>query len=316
MLNVTCESHSVELVWSGQQNLHISWRSFTTQNFKAFMKWLSLLLLQVRRIIMLVWQSGKNWKLRRLGNLKCCGSHSKLHKYFTVAWYGWKSNSLNWFSVHLSYHISSRCVLSLRRHCMKAAGQKDHCIGYFLLCPSWVFIIKPEEGVCLEDQASVGGNIKMALKEMGLEGVDQIHLGQDMVHWQFLVNIIMNLCISQSAGIFLIRWASVMSQGRLCFLEFISCKDIGVSSSGQAGCLNGHWPDMLYCSYVSGSCNRCKLLPYSTGQCFHYHRDQWTCNCRWPCIKTRDCYFPCIKPDIEYTVWCQCRSPAYVSSNV
>jgi hypothetical protein len=57
----------------------------------------------------------------------------------------------------------------------------------------------------LEDQASVGGNIKMALKEMGLEGVDQIHLGQDMVHWQFLVNIIMNLCISQSAGIFLIR---------------------------------------------------------------------------------------------------------------
>jgi hypothetical protein len=36
-------------------------------------------------------------------------------------------------------------------------------------------------------------NIKMDLRETGLEGVDWIHVAQDSVQWQALVNTVMNL---------------------------------------------------------------------------------------------------------------------------
>jgi hypothetical protein len=38
-------------------------------------------------------------------------------------------------------------------------------------------------------------NIKMDLREMGLEGLDWIHLAQDRVQWRDLVNTIMNLLV-------------------------------------------------------------------------------------------------------------------------
>jgi hypothetical protein len=36
-------------------------------------------------------------------------------------------------------------------------------------------------------------NIKMDLREIGLEGVDWIHLAQDRDQWRVLVNTVMNL---------------------------------------------------------------------------------------------------------------------------
>jgi hypothetical protein len=35
--------------------------------------------------------------------------------------------------------------------------------------------------------------IKLDLKEIGYDGVDWIHTTQDRLHWQTLVNILMNL---------------------------------------------------------------------------------------------------------------------------
>jgi hypothetical protein len=35
-------------------------------------------------------------------------------------------------------------------------------------------------------------NIKMDLREIGLEGLDRIHLAQDMDRWLVLVNTVMN----------------------------------------------------------------------------------------------------------------------------
>jgi hypothetical protein len=37
------------------------------------------------------------------------------------------------------------------------------------------------------------GNIRMALREIGWEGVEWIHLAQDKAQWWVLVNMIMNL---------------------------------------------------------------------------------------------------------------------------
>jgi hypothetical protein len=39
-------------------------------------------------------------------------------------------------------------------------------------------------------------NIKIDLRETGLEGVDWIHLIQDRGWWQALLNIAMNLCVT------------------------------------------------------------------------------------------------------------------------
>jgi hypothetical protein len=43
----------------------------------------------------------------------------------------------------------------------------------------------------------------MDLREMVLEGVDWMHLAQDRDRWQALVNMIMNLWVSQKVGDFL-----------------------------------------------------------------------------------------------------------------
>jgi hypothetical protein len=40
-----------------------------------------------------------------------------------------------------------------------------------------------------------GGIIKMDIKETGYEGVEWIHLAQDMDQWRILVNMLMNLLV-------------------------------------------------------------------------------------------------------------------------
>jgi hypothetical protein len=46
-------------------------------------------------------------------------------------------------------------------------------------------------------------NIKMDLSEIGLGGVDWIHLAQDRDQWCVPVNMVMNLWVLQKAGNFL-----------------------------------------------------------------------------------------------------------------
>jgi hypothetical protein len=46
-------------------------------------------------------------------------------------------------------------------------------------------------------------NIKINLMEIGLEGVDWIHLAQNREWWQALVNIVMNLQVPYKVGNFL-----------------------------------------------------------------------------------------------------------------
>jgi hypothetical protein len=41
-----------------------------------------------------------------------------------------------------------------------------------------------------------GDSVKMDIREIGLEGVDWIHLAQDMDRWRALVNTVMNLPIA------------------------------------------------------------------------------------------------------------------------
>jgi hypothetical protein len=43
-------------------------------------------------------------------------------------------------------------------------------------------------------------NIKMDLREIGWDGMDWIDLAQDRDQWRDLVNTVMNLRVSQSAG--------------------------------------------------------------------------------------------------------------------
>jgi hypothetical protein len=50
----------------------------------------------------------------------------------------------------------------------------------------------------------MGRNIRIDLREIGWEGVDWIHLPQDMDHWKALVNMVMNLWVPQKVGNFLI----------------------------------------------------------------------------------------------------------------
>jgi hypothetical protein len=39
------------------------------------------------------------------------------------------------------------------------------------------------------------GNIKIALKELGLDGVDCIHLAQGRVKWRAVMNMVMNIWV-------------------------------------------------------------------------------------------------------------------------
>jgi hypothetical protein len=45
-------------------------------------------------------------------------------------------------------------------------------------------------------------NIRMDLREVGLEGVDWIHLSQDSVWWRALANAVINLGLHKKQGIF------------------------------------------------------------------------------------------------------------------
>jgi len=47
-------------------------------------------------------------------------------------------------------------------------------------------------------------NIRMDLREIGWEGVDWIHVGEDRDWWQAVLNMVMNLQVPQKAGNFLI----------------------------------------------------------------------------------------------------------------
>jgi hypothetical protein len=46
-------------------------------------------------------------------------------------------------------------------------------------------------------------NIKLDLREIGIDGVNWIQLAQDRVLWQAFVNTVMNLRVSEKAGNFL-----------------------------------------------------------------------------------------------------------------
>jgi hypothetical protein len=46
-------------------------------------------------------------------------------------------------------------------------------------------------------------DIKMGLRERGLDGVDWIHLAQDSDRWRAVVNTVMNLRVPGKAGNFL-----------------------------------------------------------------------------------------------------------------
>jgi hypothetical protein len=57
------------------------------------------------------------------------------------------------------------------------------------------------------------GSIKMNLTEIGLEGVDWIHLAQDRDQWRTLVNMIMNLMVLQKPGNFLTSSVTISFHG-------------------------------------------------------------------------------------------------------
>jgi len=48
----------------------------------------------------------------------------------------------------------------------------------------------------LREEITWKDDIEMDHKEIGCEDVDWIHLAQDMVHWQSLVNIVVKLWVS------------------------------------------------------------------------------------------------------------------------
>jgi hypothetical protein len=52
-------------------------------------------------------------------------------------------------------------------------------------------------------------DMKMNLKEVGSEGVEWIHLAQDVANWGVLMNVIMNLLLLGKARNFLTRLAYV-----------------------------------------------------------------------------------------------------------
>jgi hypothetical protein len=65
-------------------------------------------------------------------------------------------------------------------------------------------VVKPEgKGPLEEPRHRCENNIKMDLKEIGWEGMDWIHLTQDRDQWWALLNIVLNLCVPEKAGIFL-----------------------------------------------------------------------------------------------------------------
>jgi hypothetical protein len=45
-------------------------------------------------------------------------------------------------------------------------------------------------------------NIKMNLKEIGIDGANWIQLAQDRVHWRAFVNTVLNLRVTQESRIF------------------------------------------------------------------------------------------------------------------
>jgi hypothetical protein len=47
-------------------------------------------------------------------------------------------------------------------------------------------------------------NIRMDLREIEIDGVNQIQLAQDRVHWHAFVNMVMNLWVPQRKDIFLL----------------------------------------------------------------------------------------------------------------
>jgi len=53
------------------------------------------------------------------------------------------------------------------------------------------------------------GNMKMDLREADSEGVDWIHLAQDRVQWGAVLRMEMKLWVSQNAGNFLLRLATL-----------------------------------------------------------------------------------------------------------
>jgi len=46
-------------------------------------------------------------------------------------------------------------------------------------------------------------NIKMGLREIGIDGANRIQLAQDRVHWRACVNTVMNLRVPKETGFFL-----------------------------------------------------------------------------------------------------------------
>jgi hypothetical protein len=70
----------------------------------------------------------------------------------------------------------------------------------------------------------------MDLREIGWEGVDQTHLGQDRDYWWALVNTVMNFLFLKRAGNFLTRWLTVSFSRRTLLHEvsFVVVRDESV----------------------------------------------------------------------------------------
>jgi hypothetical protein len=67
-----------------------------------------------------------------------------------------------------------------------------------------IFWLENLKGRDHSDDLDVNGvNIRMCVREVGLEDVDWIHLAQDMDQWRVLVNTVMNLQVPYKAENFL-----------------------------------------------------------------------------------------------------------------
>jgi hypothetical protein len=62
----------------------------------------------------------------------------------------------------------------------------------------------------------------MDLREIGLKGVDWIHLAQDRDRWRAVVNTVMNLRVPQMADNFLTSWVRTLFRGVSMLIHIVS----------------------------------------------------------------------------------------------
>jgi len=95
-------------------------------------------------------------------------------------------------------------------------GRDENYIQFF-------FVEKPEgKRPSWRHRRGWEDNIRMDLREIGLKGVDWIHLAQDRDRWRAVVNTVMNLRVPQMADNFLTSWVRTLFRGVSMLIHIVS----------------------------------------------------------------------------------------------